>query len=421
MKIKTKVMPYEQVMALPTYAHEKPKKQSRMFRGLVHWLAFFDLMRVRFKYKKIGMDKLDSKQPCLILMNHSCFTDLEIVARIFYDRSYHIVCTQDALIGKKWLMKMLGCIPTTKFVTDATLVRNMVHTVKNLKSSIIMFPEAGYSFDGTATVLPKSLGKCVKLLKIPVVMVRTYGAFSRNPLYNELQVRKTNISAEVEFILSPEEIKAKTADEINRILREQFSFDGFRWQQENKISIKEKFRADGLNRVLYKCPHCGTEGKMQGKGIHLTCTSCGKQYELTEYGYLQATDGESKFTHVPDWNQWQRECVREEILDGKYCMDVPVDVYMMIDTKGLYKVGAGNLVHSSEGFHLTGCDGKLDYRQGVSASYCLNSDFYWYEIGDVIGIGDKDRQYYCFPKVEGDIVAKARLAAEELYKLHQNR
>ena len=30
------------------------------------------------------------------------------------------------------------------------------------------------------------------------------------------------------------------------------------------------------------------------------------------------------------------------------------------------------------------------------------------------------KQYYCFPKKDA-IVAKARLAAEEMYKLHQNR
>lgn len=42
---------------------------------------------------------------------------------------------------------------------------------------------------------------------------------------------------------------------------------------------------------------------------------------------------------------------------------------------------------------------------------------YWYEIGDVICIGDARIQYYCFPQDCGDIVAKARLAAEELYKL----
>jgi hypothetical protein len=109
--------------------------------------------------------------------------------------------------------------------------------------------------------------------------------------------------------------------------------------------------------------------------------------------------------------------VRREIEAGEYSLDVPVDIYMLIDTKALYRVGEGRLAHNTEGFHLTGCEGKLDYRQKPLASYSLNADYYWYEIGDVIGIGKGDVLYYCFPREAGDVVAKTRLATEELYDL----
>ena len=80
-------------------------------------------------------------------------------------------------------------------------------------------------------------------------------------------------------------------------------------------------------------------------------------------------------------------------------------------------VGEGVLTHTGDGFHLTGCGGALDYRQKPLASYSLYSDYYWYELGDMICIGNPDVLYYCFPKNSGDIVAKTRLAAEELYKI----
>lgn len=280
-----------------------------------------------------------------------------------------------------------------------------------------MYPEASYSFDGTATPLPDSIGKCLKLLQVPVVVVRTYGAFHRDPLYNGLQIRKTKVSAEVEYILSPEDIKSKRPEELNDILKAHFTFDHFHWQQENGIKISEKFRADGLNRVLYKCPQCLAEGKMLGKGIHLSCQNCHKVYELTEYGYMNATEGVTEISHIPDWYRWERECVRKELEEGTYRLDIPVDIYMMVNTDHVYKVGEGRLVHTKTGFSLTGCDGKLHYTQSPGVSYSLYSDFFWYEIGDVICIGDTKTQYYCFPKDCGDIVAKTRLATEELYKL----
>ena len=83
----------------------------------------------------------------------------------------------------------------------------------------------------------------------------------------------------------------------------------------------------------------------------------------------------------------------------------------------MYQIGSGHLHHDSDGFHLTGCDGKLDYYQKPLSSYSLYSDFYWYEIGDVICIGDEKIQYYCLPVNQENVAAKARLATEELYKL----
>ncbi|MBD5525668.1 MAG: 1-acyl-sn-glycerol-3-phosphate acyltransferase [Lachnospiraceae bacterium] len=426
LKIKTAKMSYEEVLALPVTIHQKPIKQRLLFRVVLLLLSIWDLWMTRFTYRMIGMEKLEKGEPCLVLMNHSSFIDLKIAARLMCTRPFHIICTADGFVGKRWLMRQIGCIPTRKFMTDVTLVRDMVYATKELKSSILMFPEASYSFDGTQTPLPDSLGKCLKILKVPVVMIRTHGAFARDPLYNNLQLRKVRISADVEYLLSAKEIAEKSQQELNDILQEKFTFDYFRWQQENEIRIKEPFRADGLNRMLYKCPRCKAEGQMLGQGTKILCKLCGKAYELTEYGYLHALETESRekenqespdFTHIPDWYHWERECVRQEILSGNYRMDVPVTIYMMVNTDRIYQVGEGVLSHSAEGFQLTGCDGRLDYRQEPLASYSLYSDFYWYEIGDVISIGDARVQYYCFPKESGDIVAKARLAAEELYKL----
>lgn len=421
MKIKVTEKPYAEVAAMPVGEHKKPKRPNLFFRTLMKVLGGSDLKKTNFKCEEIGMEKLGKDEPALILMNHSSFIDLEIAANILYPRPFNIVCTSDGFVGKEWLMRSIGCIPTKKFVTDAALIKDMIHAIKKEKSSVLMYPEASYSFDGTATPLPESLGKCLKMLGVPVIMITTHGAFGRDPLYNNLQVRKVDVSATMEYLLSPEEIKEKSADELNAILTKAFTFDNFRWQQENQVKIAEPFRADFLNRVLYKCPHCDTEQEMEGKGITITCKHCGASYTLTEYGALEAVNVEAKFTHVPDWYAWERACVRKELEEETYRLDVPVEICMMIDMKSIYKVGEGRLVHTAEGFKLTGCDGQLNYEQKPSSSYSLYSDYYWYELGDMICVGNSDALYYCFPKEGGDVVAKTRLAAEELYKMKKDR
>ena len=157
---------------------------------------------------------------------------------------------------------------------------------------------------------------------------------------------------------------------------------------------------------------------MEGTGTRLVCKKCGKEYEMDTLGRLSALSGETEFPHIPDWYSWERECVKKEISDGSYLLDTPVDIGILADSKAIYMVGEGRLIHSNEGFTLTGCDGELNYTQAPNASYGLYADYYWYELGDVICIGDKKRLYYCFPK-ENIPVAKARLATEEIYKMIQ--
>ncbi len=401
--------------------HQKPIRPNMFFRTLMKLVSLPDLIATGFKCERVGMERLGKKEPAFILMNHSSFIDLEIAASVLYPRPFNIVATTDGFIGKDWLMRRIGCIPTKKFVSDATMVRDMLHAVRKLGDSIVMYPEVGYSFDGRATTLPDTLGKCVKMLGIPLVMITTYGAFSRDPLYNNLQRRKVNVSARLEYLLSADEIKEMSDGEIGALIAEKFSFDSFAWQKNNGIKITEGFRADGLNRVLYKCPHCKAEGKTVGSGIYLECTECGARYELTELGELVCLNGDTLISHVPDWYAWEREEVKRELEEGGYSIDLPVRILAATDTKHLYSIGDGRLTHNRTGFHLISEDGELDYVQKPTASHSVNSDFNWYELGDIISIGDGECLYYCFPRVEGDIVAKMRLAAEEMYKLEHTR
>jgi ribosomal protein S27AE len=326
------------------------------------------------------------------------------------------VATTDAFIGKGWLMRQLGCMETKKFTTDVQLVREMKTMLKEKKSSVLMFPEAGYSLDGRATVLPDSLGKCVKALGVPVVMVTTRGAFLRQPLYNNLKKRKLSVTAEVEYLLSPADNAEKSMTELNGIIQDKFAFDNFRDQKEKGIVIDEPDRAEGLERVLYKCPNCGVEHKMAGAGTRLTCGACGKAYELTTLGELCAEDKNTEFSQVSEWVDWQRESVKAELSEDKYRLDTPVNVCAIVDSKCIYDLGAGRLTHDKKGFCLTGVDGSFVYEQSATAAYTINADFYFYQIADVINIGDKNIQFFCFPIGEKTSVFKARLAAEEAYK-----
>jgi len=420
MKIATKKMSYEEVLKLPRLQHKNPLKPQLWLATIVHIVCASTLRKIKFSYTTERME-LVGNQPCLILMNHSSFTDMKLAYGIFYPKKLGIVTSVDAMtgiLGK--LMRLLGCTPTHKYITDLTLFKDMEYMLKTNKSSVLMYPEAGYSFDGCATALPRKMGVLLKRLGVPVVTVITEGAFHRDPLYNMLQIRDVKVSAHVKCIATAEEVKAKSVDELDALIAEAFSFDNFAWQRDNKVSIDVPFRADGLHRILFKCPLCGAENQMEGKGIHLTCHACNTQWTMDEYGQLSAKDADTVYPHIPDWYRWQRDCVRKELEDGTYLLDTDVDIAVQVNLDGVCMIGEGHLTHDLNGFHLTGGDGKLDYSQSPVHSHTLYSDYYWYEIGDVIGIGDNEFSYFCFPK-KNVSVTKARLATEELYKMKKQR
>lgn len=114
MKIKLIEADYKKVCTSQPYELKDPKKPNIFWRTLMKLVAMPDLMATHFKCEKVNMDKIEKGQPCLVFMNHSAFIDLEIVAQVMYPRPFNIVATTDGYVGKNWLMRQIGCIPTKK-------------------------------------------------------------------------------------------------------------------------------------------------------------------------------------------------------------------------------------------------------------------------------------------------------------------
>jgi hypothetical protein len=259
------------------------------------------------------------------------------------------------------------------------------------------------------------------MLGVPVVTLICHGHHVNSPFWNLHERNVAPTEAEMSLLFTPQDLKDLPVDELNRRIVGAFQYDDFAWQKENNVLITEPDRAEGLDRILYKCPHCLTEGKTVGKGDTLTCESCGKTYTLTQTGEMQAVDGNTEIAHIPDWYAWERACVKEELVNGKYLLDTDVDIYVLATTKCLYSIGKGRLVHNTDGFKLYDEKGELLHEQAPLFSYSINADFFWYEIGDVVYIGNNELTYCCVPLNLRNVVAKTRLAAEELYKLSKRR
>ena len=134
MKIKVQKATYAEAMSHISTEHTMPPSSSLLLRALVRLYSIADLTATHFSWKREGMERLGKHEPCLVLMNHSSFVDLKIASKVLFPRPFHIVCTSDGFVGKEWLMRHLGCIPTKKFVSDPGLVRDMKYVLEKLHS-----------------------------------------------------------------------------------------------------------------------------------------------------------------------------------------------------------------------------------------------------------------------------------------------
>ena len=96
---------------------------------------------------------------------------------------------------------------------------------------------------------------------------------------------------------------------------------------------------------------------MASKGTKLFCTACGKHWTMSELSELSADEGETEFSHIPDWYEWERDNVRKEVEAGTYSSgELPVTVDSLPNAKRFLRLGEGVMVHDMEGFTVRGTD-----------------------------------------------------------------
>ena len=394
-----------------------PIRQPLVLTWLIWILSKFALIGKKYKVEKINMEGL--KAPYMMLSNHMYFIDFELAAMGTGGQRVNNVVNIDGYYRRPWLMELIGAICTRKFTMDLHLVKSINRVLKR-GDVLSMYPEARYSPCGTTAYLPESLGKLIRMNKVPVVAVIHHGNHLHSPFWNFRKKRKVPLHTTMTQILTAEQVKSMSVDEINEAVRKAFEYDDYRYQKENGILIKEKYRAEGLHKVLYQCPHCLTESKMASKGTEIFCTECGKRWNWEENGYLRALEGETEFDHIPDWFHWQRTQVEKQIEEGTYSFEDEVEVYGFPRCWRFIPLGKGRLVHDpEEGFILTGHYRGQDYRiqrtPPQSNSLHVEYDYCYIKPFDAVDISTENDSYTCYP-VKENVVTKLAFATEILYE-----
>ena len=395
-----------------------PIRQPRFIVWLIRVLSRLTLPKVPWKVEKINMEEL--KAPYFLLSNHMYFIDFKLLAMGTGKQRINNVVNIDGYYRRPWLMELIGAIGTRKFTTDLHMVKSINQVLKR-GDVLSMYPEARYSPCGTLSYLPEALGKLVKMNKVPVVAVVHHGNHLHSPFWNFRKKRKVPLHTTMTQILTAEQVKAMSVDEINAVIREAMWYDEYQYQKDNGIRITEPFRAEGLHKVLYQCPACGKEHEMGSEGAELFCRACGKRWLWQEDGYLKALSGETEFDHIPDWFAWERTQVEAQIADGTYRFEDEVEVFSLPRCWKFEKLGKAKLRHTiEEGWvlegHYRGEDYRIHRNPLQTNSLHIEYDYCYIRPEDCVDISTENDSFYCYPLTRTDVVTKLAFATEILYQ-----
>ncbi len=378
------------------------------------------LLKRKTKVTYLNGAKKKLKKPHLILANHCAFNDFYMFFKAFTSNKINYVVALDAFNDiSDFIMRIIGAFPTRKFITDIAMLKNFKYCVNELKDSVLLYPESRYSLDGTLSWTPDSMGKFVKFLKVPVIAYNLSGSYIGDPQWNKYKQDYLPMEATASLIIKEEEIDSLSVEEINERIRNALAFNDWEYLKNCGKELKYKDRAHNLNALLYQCPHCKTEFKMQGEGSTLTCLECGVKYQMKTNGVLFNENGETIFDNVPDWFKWQRANVKEQVRSGKYLMESDCDVYTMPHAQGFVPQGKGTLYQDSEKtilkVTLYGEEKVIEYTGLTLES--VHIEYAYKDVGDMFDFSIPNDSIWLHPTNRRDILTKVSIATEEIRDL----
>lgn len=403
--------------------NRKPTKPWRVLMP-IEWIGTFpSLFFLKHKLHKINCKHI--KKPYIVLSNHASFIDFQVNVKATFPNRSHWVISIEEFIGREWLFRAIGGIPKRKFTQGPVMVKHILTAIRKNKKIVTIYPEARFSLAGINEDIGQALGKLIKMADVPVVVLIQNGHFLRSPQWNKHPYRKLKLEATFKCIADQNEVRTLSAEEIQKRIEDAFVYDDYKWQYDNKIKITSQKRAHNIHKILYQCPCCKTEFKMNSENTKLWCEHCGKEWEMDYYGRLHCLNGDETFVHVPDWYRWERENVKKEVRSGNYYFEDTARIEELVSSKvGFEEKGEVKIIHDYDGITLSceipGQEFYLNKPVESMASIHIEYNFKKRGVkipGDALDIATLDNTWFVFPLTAPNPLTKIHFAVEELYKM----
>ena len=334
-------------------SYQKPSLwRYRLAQGICCLFA-----RVFFRRKVLRNEIKNAKGPFVLICNHQCAFDfVNLIGLTRRPMSFVISNSFYNSLPITGFLAKLGVIPKQQFQTTASDMKKM-KAVVDAGQPLVIYPSGLMCEDGASTPIPSATYKFIKWLGADVYVAKVSGTYFAMPKWGK-GIRKGRTYMDVYKLIDAQALADMDIDTIREKALAALDFDAYREQERWMVQYGKGCQIDGLEYVLYKCPHCGAEYTICVREHSiLSCTACG--YELTSdaYGFLHNEKGLGpEIRYVSDWSRRIfLSAVKEAETDSAIALSAQTEIRMIDYKKHKFvPVGDGIVSLSKDGFRIIG-------------------------------------------------------------------
>ena len=313
--------------------------------------------KVIFQNRVLRNEVRGKQGPFVIIANHDCAYDF---ANLFCatSRPMSFVISQSfySSLPIRGFLAKIGVIPKQQFQTTVKDMKKMKAVIDH-GQPLVIYPAGLMCEDGLSTPIPGATYKFLKWLGVDVYVARTVGTYFVMPKWTS-GFRPGRTTIDIYRLFSAQELAQTSVDDIQTAVDVALLFDAYREQETSPVRHAKNDDLQGMENVLYVCPHCGGEHTISVENKNtLRCTACGYAQQGDEYGFLhKISDVGEEIRYVSDWSQLIYSRMKAQLRADPDAYLQSTCVFRMVShgQKKFVDVGKGSIRLSRDGFHILG-------------------------------------------------------------------
>lgn len=312
---------------------------------------------VAFKRKMLRNEIKNAKGPFVVIANHQCAYDfVNLIGATQRPMSFVLSNSFYHSLPIQGILNRLGVIHKQQFQTTIGNMKQ-IKAVIDSGEPLVIYPAGLMCEDGLSTPIPPATYKFLKWLGADVYVARTSGAYFAMPKWTK-GFRPGRTYMDIYKLFTKEDLETMSVSQIQEQTDNALLFDAYREQETLLVKYVNNDDLQGLEHVLYMCPHCKSEFTMQIKNRHtLSCSNCGYEQRSDKHAFLHNEKGLGReIRYVSDWSRLIFRHMKEMLeKNHSFTLTSPTQIHMLDYKKHKFvDVGSGILTLSMTSFVLEG-------------------------------------------------------------------